>query len=275
MLSISRRLARIAKRRIRRLHLRYFNRIHLEPLQEAVRDVVPQDTKGLFVHSSLGSCGYFLGGCEMIVRTLRERADDLCMPTHTYCYPTDENAIPPIFDPHETPSLVGALTDCFWKMDGVLRSLHPTHSVAAIGPLAPFLIAGHELCDTPCGDGTPYKKMIDADFSVLMLGATLNAYTFFHTAEHDARVPYLYFPKPYDLRVRDPSNREITVRMLRQNMTVPRRFAAMDKELEAEGLLRRAPLGCGEILCIMSSKSAHEFLVETLRHDPYHLVHRR
>jgi aminoglycoside 3-N-acetyltransferase len=274
MFTVGRNVARFAKRRLRRLRAQWFSRIDRWDLDEALRAVVPEDCNGLFVHSSLSRCGYFVGGPEMIVQSLLARADNLCMPTHTYCYPTADGGPPPVFDPRETPSLVGALTDFFWRMDGARRSLHPTHSVAAIGPMAPALTAGHETCDTPCGDGTPYAKMIAADFAVVMLGATLNAYTFFHTAEHDARVPYLYYPEPLDLRVRDASHREFIVRMWRQDMRVPRRFAPMDQELEAAGLLRRIRLGRGEMLCIMNSCRAHEFLVETLRRDPRHLVRR-
>jgi aminoglycoside 3-N-acetyltransferase len=194
------------------------------------------------------------------------------MPTHTYCYPSEKNARAPLFDRQETRSVVGSLTEYFRSVDGVQRSLHPTHSIAVKGPMAPALIADHEKCETPCGDGTPYVKMIDADFSVLMLGATLNSYTLFHTAEHDARVPYLYYPQPFDLRVLGPANQEIPVRMLRQDVTIQRRFAEMDRELEAKGLLRRVRLGIGELLFVPSSRSVHQYVVELLRREPYYLV---
>jgi aminoglycoside 3-N-acetyltransferase len=275
MLMIGGSFVRIAKRRFRRLRLTWFSRIRQDELRQALRAVVPAKCNGLFVHSSLGRCGYFVGGCDIIVRALRETTENLCMPTHTYCYPKDRETKPQVFDPRETPSLVGALTEHFRRIDGAQRSLHPTHSIAAVGPMASSLISGHEKCATPCGDGTPYARMIEADFSVLMLGATLNAYTFFHTAEHDAQVPYLYFPEPLDLRVRDAADHEIQVKMLRQDMSIPRRFAEMDRELEAEGLLRRIKLGRGELLSIPSSRSAHQFLVELLRRDPYHLVQGR
>jgi aminoglycoside 3-N-acetyltransferase len=272
MLKFGRSIARNAKRRFRRLRLTWFNRIDRDALQPALREAMPEKTRGLFVHSALGRVGYFVGGCDMIVRTLLETTDNLCMPTHTYCYPTEKNAQAPLFDLRETRSLVGSLTEHFWRMNGVQRSLHPTHSVAVKGPMTPALIADHEKCETPCGDGTPYAKMIDADFSVLMLGATLHSYTLFHTAEHDARVPYLYYPEPFDLRVLDEADREIPVRMLRQDVTIPRRFAEMDLELEAKGLLRRVKLGTGELLFIPSSRNVHQYVVELLRKDPYYLV---
>lgn len=210
----------------------------------------------------------------MIVRSLLTTTNNLCMPTHTYCYPAVQGGVAPLFDPLVTPSRVGVLTEHFWRSDGVQRSLHPSHSVAAIGPFADVLTSHHEECITPCGKGTPYIRMIEADFSVLMLGASLNAYTFFHTAEDEAGVPYLYYAEPFDLRLLNRERRELTIRMKRQDMTIARRFIEMDKELEAEGLLKRVALGTGELMCIPSSKEAHRFIVDLLRRDPYHLVQR-
>lgn len=273
-MAFARSLARSAQRQFRRLRLQWFNRIDAAALRAAVLSVVPSDNPGLFVHSALGACGYFDGGCEMVISELGKVSPNLSMPTHTYCYPKREGEMAPLYDARKTASVVGALTNQFWRMEGVVRSFHPTHSIGARGPLAEHLTAGHELCETPCGDGTPYPKMISAGFSVLMLGASLNAYTLFHTAEDEAQVPYLYYPQQYDLRVLDALNGEKSVRMWRQDMTVPRRFADMDRELEAAGLLCRAPLGRGELLCIMDSKHAHEFLVDLLRREPYHLVRR-
>ena len=274
MLTLGRTLAQIAKRRIRRVQLQWFNRVSLRQLEAALMAAVPPDCPGLFVHSALGRCGYFADGYEAIISALCDTSPNLCMPTHTYCYPTAGGVDPPLFNPRETSSKVGKLTDYFWRMDGVLRSLHPTHSIAALGVLAPELVAGHEDCETPCGEGTPYSKMIHAEFAVLMLGATMNAYTLFHTAEHDAEVPYLYFPDQYRLRVQNPGGSEIPVKLLRQNMTIQRRFAEMDGELEEVGLLRRVPLGRGELLCVMNSRKTHEYLVDALRKNPYHLVSR-
>ena len=105
-----------------------------------------------------------------------------------------------------------------------------------------------------------------------MFGATLDAYTLFHTAEDAAGCPYLYFPAPWRLRALNRDGKVLEINMRRQNMTVTRRFAEMDAELEQEGLLRRTPLGRGELLFIPSSKAVHELVVQRLREDPYYLV---
>ena len=53
----------------------------------------------------------------------------LLLPTHTW---KNINADSPVFNSKETPSCVGLLTNMFLKRDGVIRSLHPTHSMAEL-----------------------------------------------------------------------------------------------------------------------------------------------
>ena len=48
-----------------------------------------------------------------------------------------------IYDPAETPSRVGSVTNLFRRRPGAVRSLQPTHSVAAIGNRA------EEFCQAP------------------------------------------------------------------------------------------------------------------------------
>lgn len=224
------------------------------------------------VHSSLSACGYVRGGAQTVVSALRAwcAKSTLVMPTHTYCYPLDGDA--PIFDVKATSSKVGSITNAFMRGPNVWRSLHPTHSLAAEGPLARELIEGHEACDTPCGAGTPYERLLSWDSGVLMLGVTLECYTLFHTAEDAAQVPYLYETQPYDLRVKGASDQVISVRTKRQNMRIARRFSEMDDWFQDRGLLERRRLGSGELLWVAHSKYAHEALVANLQSDAHLLV---
>ncbi|NJS39886.1 MAG: AAC(3) family N-acetyltransferase [Rhodobacteraceae bacterium] len=61
------------------------------------------------------------------------------------------------FDAKRTPSEMGLLTELFRRAPGAKRSLHPTHSVTALGPLAEQLTATHHQATTPSGRGTPLK----------------------------------------------------------------------------------------------------------------------
>jgi aminoglycoside 3-N-acetyltransferase len=178
-----------------------------------------------------------------------------------------------VFDPATTPSQTGLITNHFRQMPGVVRSLSPSHSLAARGNQATELCAGHDRCSTPCGPGTPYEKLIQRDAAVLMFGATMHTYTLFHTAEDAAACDYLYYKEPFRMRVCDHGQtRELQIH--RQDMSVKRRFVAMDTVLEREHLLHRVPLGIGELLWIVSSHQTHKFLLEQLRQDPHYLLKR-
>jgi aminoglycoside 3-N-acetyltransferase len=226
----------------------------------------------LLMHSSLSSCGTIRGGEGAVLAAVGDFCDLLCLPTHTYCYPAHPAQPGPPYDPRVTPSKVGRLTEYFRGLPGVVRSVHPTHSLAARGPGAAELCGGHERCATPCGRGTPYERLVERDAAVLMFGAAMDAYTLFHTAEDAADCPYLYEPEPYDLRALDHRGVEHRVPMYRQNMRVKRRFAVMEGVLAAEGLLRVQRQGLGKLLFIPSARAVHAFLLHKMARDPYYLV---
>ena len=64
------------------------------------------------------------------------------------------------FDVRKTPSMMGMLSELFRRRAGVLRSLSPTHPMLAFGPKAAWFVAGHHLCQYPCGPGSPFEKQI-------------------------------------------------------------------------------------------------------------------
>jgi aminoglycoside 3-N-acetyltransferase len=91
------------------------------------------------VHGSLSSFGRVEGGAETVVDALLDvlgAEGTLVVPTFTYGLD--------VYDPKESPSMVGAISEAVRKRTNALRSLHPTHSVAAIGELADVVTEGHE-----------------------------------------------------------------------------------------------------------------------------------
>ncbi|MBF0381427.1 MAG: AAC(3) family N-acetyltransferase [Magnetococcales bacterium] len=88
-----------------------------------------------------------------------------------------------MFDNRLTPSKMGLITELFRRYPGVVRSQHPTHAVAAKGARAEELCAGHHLTTTPCGEGSPYKKVIDVGGSSLLLGTGVETMIVYHAME--------------------------------------------------------------------------------------------
>lgn len=249
-------------------------RLNEAKILEALKSLGTFKTDLLFVHSSLSACGSIDGGPETVVNALRSWITDraaLAMPTHTWSYP-DKSGVAPIYDSTSTPSVVGTITNYYWHQPGIVRSLHPSHSLACNGPDAEAFCAGHELLETPCGAGSPYLRMAEGNSSVLMFGATLESYTLFHTAEDSAEVPYLYAPEQVTLRTKLKDGEVKSIQMWRQDMGVPRCFAATVDALAEQGLVIRRKLGLSELLYIPNARALHEHMVQTLRRDPYFLV---
>jgi len=170
--------------------------------------VVPGDI--LMVHSSFDSFAAFRGTPAQIIRTLQDvvgPAGTILMPTLPFNGSVVEYAATdPLFDVRRTVSKAGLITEVFRRSPQVIRSLHPTHSVAAWGAKARELIADHEVAGTPCGRATPWGRLLDYDAKVLFLGVPIGTMTFFHAIE-EALAPALpipvFEPGEYALRYRD------------------------------------------------------------------------
>jgi len=67
-------------------------------------------------------------------------------------------------------SEMGLLTEVFRRKPGVKRSLHPTHSVCALGPLAEELTATHHLSKTRLGKHSPFEVMARRKTVVIGIG---------------------------------------------------------------------------------------------------------
>src|SRR5262249_8420232 len=137
----------------------------------------------LLVHPALPPLGYVLGGARTVIRALSDAVGGggtIVLPSHTWEW-MDMGSRE--FDVRRTPVCVGAIAEEFCKTPGVVRSLHPTHSVAALGPLAGPLIEGHEACRAPCGPGSPYSRALELGCRILLLGTGLESNTSHHTVE--------------------------------------------------------------------------------------------
>jgi aminoglycoside 3-N-acetyltransferase len=89
----------------------------------------------------------------------------------------------PRFDVRRTPSQMGVLTELFRRTKGVRQSLHPTHRIAALGPLAEDLTAGHETASSTFGPGSPFDFMARRETLIIGIGKPFEVLTQVHHAE--------------------------------------------------------------------------------------------
>ena len=149
--------------------------------------VNPEGT--LLVHSSMKSLGEVDGGAQTVLDALSEYMSGglLVLPTHSWRTINDEHNL---FDYRSEPSCVGILSNLFMKRPGVIRSLHPTHSVAAFGADAESYVADEINMTTPCGIGGCWHKLLTRNAQVLFLGCGVACNTFLHGVEEWNDVPY-------------------------------------------------------------------------------------
>lgn len=143
----------------------------------------------LVVHSSFKSLGYVEGGAECVIAAFKDVLGDdgtLVFPTFTY----STSYASSYYSNLETTSCVGYLSEFFRKTEGVIRTNHPTHSVAIYGKLQDELNEGVELDDTPMGVHSPYRKFAKYGGKILMLGCSLAHNSFMHAMEELVDAPY-------------------------------------------------------------------------------------
>lgn len=140
----------------------------------------------LLVHSALSSIGHVDGGADTVIDALLESVGEegtVVMSTLTGWFEP--------FDADRTPSTVGKISETFRQRENAFRSLHPVHSVAAIGKDAEYITAGHDKCETGCGPGSPYHKLKDLGGKVMLLGVDMDRNTIMHALEEEINAVYL------------------------------------------------------------------------------------
>jgi len=228
---------------------------------DALRKAGLQAGDSTIVHSSLSKIGFVEGGPQAIIQAFL----DVLGPEGTLAMPTisitgsmaEYLATDPVFDPKQTPSTVGKLTEVFWRSSKVRRSLHPTHSVAAVGRLAEWLTGGHETCSTPFGKRSPFGKLLEINALIICLGIDIHVLTEYHVFE-DLTNDFPFNPYLPDsmsakiiskdgaekvvwTRVHDPRHAKVRIDSNKRVLNVVRGF------LLKERVLKRIPLGDGVV----------------------------
>jgi len=88
-----------------------------------------------------------------------------------------------VFDLKRSPTSMGLLAEWARRQRGSERSMHPTHSVVAQGPLAVELLGEHHWSPAPCGVHSPYYKMLEKGGVVVGLGVDADVLTMVHCVE--------------------------------------------------------------------------------------------
>ncbi len=207
----------------------------------------------VMAHTALSDFGYAEGGPEAVIDALLEAVGPegtLAMPTLSFSWLGR-----PAYDPAKTPARIGAIPNAFWRRVGVLRSPHPTHSVAAFGPRAAEIVSGHVPEQPVFGPDSAYAKLYDLDACILML-CKLGSNTTLHMAEERAGLLLTSL-------LAIVGGREV----LLPHMPRHANFDSHYELLRQRGQLSAAPLGEGTIH-LMRVRHAVDAGLENLRQNP-------
>ena len=141
----------------------------------------------VLVHSSWDRFEGFRGSPTDIIGALQSIVGDagtVLMPTQPFTGTAVGHArANPILDLRRTPSRMGLVSELFRRMPGTVRSVHPTHPVAAAGKDAESVCAHHRHASTPCGEHSPYAELSRRNGKILLLGTGIDVLTFYHYIE--------------------------------------------------------------------------------------------
>ena len=222
----------------------------------------------LLVHSSLRRIGEIKGGAKAVMDCLLEiigPKGTLMVPTHTW---DTINSKQPVFHVNKTPSHVGYLTEAVRLHPDAVRSLHPCHSVAAIGPKAEFFTAGQLQADTPCPKESPYGRLIrDPDGYILFFGVDLEYNTCYHAVEQEVKVPGLLTNHREQLFVIDKQGKLHCSPQHRHAPNFQRFFGDMEYLLRDKGALVIGKTGHG-ISRLVNAIKMRKIILDILKTHP-------
>lgn len=234
----------------------------------------------VMVHSSLSSFGRIEGGAETVIDAIIETVGTkgtVLFPTFSTSFIYFEGSLNKSqkyrpFDKNDPSQVtVGKIPQIFLKRKGVIRSEHPSHSVAGIGPLAEKCLSGHKETDSPTGKNSPFAKLLEFNGKILYFGSGLAPTTFLHFLEDEMNLPYLANTV---CRIKGPDGTVRSV-MVPKHLPGDRDFYASNwekskffKKAKDQGLkIKESTLGIGKIH-VVDVKDLHEVGVRIIKKDP-------
>lgn len=225
----------------------------------------------VLVHTSMRALGAVEGGCDGLIDAFTSYLSDglFIVPTHTWG--TVGRGVD-VFDVRATVPCIGALpTVAAFRPDGI-RSLHPTHSVAAFGKRAAEFVKGEEKAQTPCPTDGLWARLYDEDAKILLLGVLLNRNTYIHAIDEmmglDEKLS-VAAPIPLSILDHDGNRHETVFRP--HGATGASNFENYRRPLEMLGAMTNARLGNADV-GVFYAKPATEIIRRILARAEYDIL---
>lgn len=223
----------------------------------------------LMVHSSFRSLKPALKSPEDLIDALLDYLGDsgtLLMPSFSYRFVTKTT---PIFNLRQTPTNLGAVPETFRHFPGVIRSVHPTHSVCGKGYHAEEILSQHIRDHTPCGPHSPFALLKAYNGQILFIGCGLSPNTSIHGIEEIIQPDYLFDP-PIDYTIQLEHETKKCTYLPHNFKNIKQRYDRIEKYLPS---IRKGQILCADAYLLDSVELWHHGL-EALKKDPNCFVER-
>ena len=170
-----------------------------EQIQADLRRIGLKKGDHVAVALSLKSIGFVLGGANAFidaVLTVVGRKGTMMMNTFTKCFPLSEIQPDYVFDSSRTPAFTGLVPNTLLRRKGVIRSRHPTCSMAAIGRLSEWIMSNH---NETANLFLPYERLAQIGGKYLCIGLGDRLVAIRHESQRKAG--YFDFPPLFKLGV--------------------------------------------------------------------------
>lgn len=230
-------------------------------------DIQPKGN--LLIHSSMKSIGEVLGGAETVIDAFMDYMRDgmLIFPTHSW---SDKSLKDGIYDPRTEPSCVGILSNLFLKREGVVRSMHPTHSVAACGQGAiPFTRRDTEVY-TPCPRFGCFGGLYDLDAQILFLGTSLSKNTYVHSLEEELNIPNRLNPNFRQIKIIETDGHVREIKLQGHYATfgdVSKNYDKLLKPMLKKGIAKVYKIG-DAVSYLISVREMRDWVITLLKDNP-------
>ncbi len=226
----------------------------------ALKEVGIENGDIIFVHSDVSVFGKlcllerekFMG---LLVGAIKESVGDdgtVIMPAFSYSFCEGE-----VYDPENSKSTVGALTDFFWRLPDVRRTIHPIFSVAVFGKGGDYFAdVGKDSFD----EASIFAKLREKNAKILFFGAPFQSCTFIHHIEQMHKVPYR-FMKTFKGKVKlsgKEYDEEATYLVRKLDGSVITDLSRFEDYLIGNESMKRVGLGKGKLLMIESNRLFEE-----------------
>ncbi len=222
----------------------------------------------VLVHSSLKSFGHVEGGPHAVIDGIRAAIGSqgtIVVPTLTFKALRQSEMF---IDLSVSPAETGIIPETLRNRPGTLRSIHPTSSAAALGPLACEITCRHH--DTPCDAASPYGKVLSLDGWVVFLGAGFGSNTLFHVAEELVNPAYLGYHIYNNVHVHAADGSDYIGDFRRYDCSdrgVRRYLANMEQVYESKQMIRHGQIGDCHVKLISANDNVSA-ACDVLRNQP-------